>query len=51
MTWQGGTAGNTSYEESLAFALEKMDVPLKLGSKASLRVSLGLKPSGTLNGT
>ena len=36
---------------SLAFGLGKMDVPLKLRSKASLRMSLGWKPSGTLDDT
>ena len=37
---QGGTAGNTIYEEILAFGLGKMDIPLKLRSKASLRMLL-----------
>jgi len=34
---------------SLAFGLGKMDVPLKLRSKASLRMSLGWKPSCKLD--
>ena len=48
---QGGTAGNTIYEEILAFGLGKIDVPLKLHSKASLRMSLRWKPSGKSDDT
>ena len=59
-TWQGQGATDADehnwvgYEvtlivSSLAFGLGKMDVPLKLRSKASLRMSLGWKPSCKLD--
>ena len=48
---QRGTAGNTIDEEILAFGVGKMDIPFKLRSKASLRVSLRWKPSGKLDDT
>ena len=47
----GVTGGNTIHEEILALGLGEMDFPLKLRSKAPLRMSLRWKPSGKLDDT
>ena len=45
------TADWPTKERTLNLGPWKMDVPLKLRSKASLRMSLGWKPSGKLDDT